>query len=401
MMADFDSILNDPATVRTQEASIPKTWGTLRLQSHVLASIYLTLERATLTPFQSKFYGELGTATELLYGTGCQGSGKTFAACVFAVDTVMKAGATEGIKVVYFIPTQQDTAYIKDVIFKLHSNIKVSLDPKPVPDVLLVTLDNIAHRMVKTTVQASAGCVSLVVVDEAEEMLGHQDRRKNVGELLVSLYASKENGVPTHLLLGNFATDYLTKFYQEITQCINKQFKLVINPRRVEDSFNFLRAVPQYYIEANYNEALVYLVQQRTRRLTKPCIVICQSSDQADQVHRLLEDRGHLAEMYMEGPSTAVAASNQMRKFNYSNFKFLICLKPPPRQIVIEPACCVVILGLLRDNSFNVDVEGHAQAVMRAFKAKSVGFVLNVLLREEQTLRSSLERELGYSLVTW
>jgi hypothetical protein len=68
--------------------------------------------------------------------------------------------------------------------------------------------------------------------------------------------------------------------------------------------------------------------------------------------------------------------------------------------MAIEQACCVVILGLLRDNSFNVDVEGYVQAVMRAFKAKSLGFVLNVLLSEEQSLRSSLERDLGYSLAS-
>jgi hypothetical protein len=92
---------------------------------------------------------------------------------------------------------------------------------------MLVTLDNIGNRMTKTTVQASAGSVSLVVIDEAEEMLCPQDRRKYVGELLVSLYSSKENGVPTHLLIGNCTMDYLTKFYQEITLCINKQFKLV------------------------------------------------------------------------------------------------------------------------------------------------------------------------------
>jgi len=400
-MMEFDEILNDPATVKGEDSHLPRTWGRLRLEPHLLAAVYGAVERATLTQFQSKLFAELASSTELLYGTGCVGSGKTFAACVFAVDVVMRSAATEGVKVIYFVPSQQDAANIKENIYKLNFNIRVSHEHKPAPDVLLVTLDNIALRITKTTVQASASLVSLVVIDDAEEMLSFQERRKNVGELMVNLYSAKENGVPTHLLLGNYVTDYSTRFYQEITQCINKQFKLTINPKRVEDTFDPLKVVPQFLVVYDAEGALVNLTQQRTRRLGKPCIVICQSSEQADRILRKLESRGHLAELCIEGPNTSVTSSQQIRQFNSYRFKFLICENTLPRHFAIEEACCVIIFGVLRDDSFNVNIHSYRECVLRAYKPKSQGFVLTVLTDEEQAFKGALERELGYALAPW
>lgn len=398
---EFDEILNDPATVRGHDAAFPKTWGSLKLDPHLLGAVYSIVERASLTSFQSKLNAELRTATELLYGTGCCGIGKTLAACVFAVDVVMRSAATEGVKVIYFVPSQQDGARVKENFYRLNYNIRVSHEHKPAPDVLLITLDNIVLRITKSTVQASATLVSLVVIDEAEEMLCQQDRRKNVGELLVSLYMAKENGVPTHLVLSNYGTEYLTRFYQEITQCINKQFKLVIKPKRVEDAFEPLRIVQQFIVVCAYESALVNLTQQRVRRLAKPCIVICQSSEQADLAKRVLESRGQLAEFCINGASNSVSLSDQMRQFNSFRFKFLICEGALPRQIATEEACCIIVLGVMRDNSFNVDVHSYRESVLRAYKAKSVGFVITVLSEEDIVHKTQLERELGYALTPW
>ncbi|CAG9313005.1 unnamed protein product [Blepharisma stoltei] len=413
----FDSILQDPQTVRNQDdwSDIEKCrafWSDVEYLQPILEGVQSVTNSTFMTAVQEKIFEKLTAENRLYTITAHPGSGKSLGLAILSVITVLQANSrnptSRTVKVLWVVSSHFRAMQLKHWIEIICRNIEVASDIYAgQPDIMTVCLDREQIKKRLSTLlqtQSQASQIKMLIIDDAEEILNSKQNRAFLGvSVILHILQHQLENIPVIYFTQNYPDEAVIKFTNEVEANFCKQYLKGLNPIHITYPISLIQTIDQFYTELlnlDFMGTIRKIISHEDHfPLAGGMLVFCNSEEEFKSISEIFSSYGTAIDAVNSMRDEETSIYEKLKAFKDGEIRVLMCGNTLLRKYQPAGVGVVIMLGVPSSDGMTPDAVEYDQRI--ACCSSPVKNAISVIIlrnsQEVQLLRA-LENQIGRAI---